>query len=159
VAEAVRPAQRADADAVAELCQQGLTEAQAVRGGALLVRRELDVAARAMLRPGGLERLATDPRRTVLVGTLDEVVVGVLSARVDEVGGTSLAVVDFCYVEPAARSVGIGAALLDAAVSWAAQGGCRGIDVPALPGDRAAKQWLETAGFRARALLMHRTLP
>jgi GNAT superfamily N-acetyltransferase len=147
VAEAVRPAQRADADAVAELCQQGLTEAQAVRGGALLVRRELDVAARAMLRPGGLERLATDPRRTVLVGTLDEV------------GGTSLAVVDFCYVEPAARSVGIGAALLDAAVSWAAQGGCRGIDVPALPGDRAAKQWLETAGFRARALLMHRTLP
>jgi GNAT superfamily N-acetyltransferase len=157
--EEVRPARRDDAHHVAALCQRGLTAAQELRGGSLLVRRELDVAARAMLRPGGLERLATDPRRTVVVGTIDGVVVGVLSARLDDVGGSPLGVVDFCFVDPEARSVGVGAALLEAAVDWAARHGCRGIDVPALPGDRAAKQWLESAGFRARALIMHRAVP
>lgn len=157
--EAVRPAVRPDSDRVAELCRMGLEEAQSRRGGPLLTRRELDPAARAMVRPGGLDRLMGDPRRTVLVGTVEGVVVGLLSARVDEVMGAPLGVVDFCYVEPDARGVGVGRALLDAAMTWFGRADCRGVDVPALPGDRAAKQWLEAAGFTARALVMHRSVP
>lgn len=153
--EGVRSAAHADTDRVAELCRWGLEEAQDRRGGALLTRRELDPTARALVRPGGLARIMGDPRRTVLVGTVDEVPVGLLAARVDDVLGTALGVVDFCFVEPTARGVGVGRALLDAAVAWFVGAGCRGVDVPVLPGDRAAKQWLEGAGFTARALTMH----
>lgn len=157
--EAVRPAVRGDADRIAELCRQGLHEAQERRGGPLLTRRELDPAARALVRPGGLERLAGDPRRSVLAGMVDDVVVGVLAARIDDVQGMALGVVEFCFVEPDARGVGVGRALLDDALVWFAGAGCRGVDVPALPGDRVTKQWLEGAGFVARALTMHRRTP
>jgi GNAT superfamily N-acetyltransferase len=155
----VRPARRDDADAVALLCQAGLEEAQGRRGGPLLVRRELDPTSRALLRPGGLERLATDARRTVQVGTIDDVVLGVIAARVEDVQGSPLGVVDFCVVDRGARGVGLGEALLQAVVAWCGRLGCRGVDVPVLPGDRAAKQWLEGAGFQARALTMHRAVP
>jgi GNAT superfamily N-acetyltransferase len=154
----VRPARHDDAEAVALLCQAGVDEAQTRRGGPLLVRRELDPTSRALLRPGGLQRLATDARRTVLVGTIDDVVLGVISARVEDVQGSPLGVVDFCVVDQGARGVGMGEALLQAVLSWCERLGCRGVDVPVLPGDRAAKQWLEGAGFQARALTMHRAV-
>lgn len=157
--EGVRPAEGGDAAICAELCRRGLTEAQARRGGAILVRRELDLVGTALLRPGGLDRLVADPGRLVLVGTLDAVVVGLLVARIDDVRGTALGVVELCYVQPEARGVGVGRALLDGALPWATSRRCRGLDVPALPGDRAAKQLLEAAGFQARALVMHRPLP
>ncbi len=159
LAEGVRPAALEDRQRCAELCQAGLDEVQAHRGGPLLARREVDLVATALLRPGGLQRLATDPRRRVLVGTLDGVVVGVVVARVDDVRGAPLGVVDFCYVEPGARGVGVGRAMLDEVVRWFGATGCRGADVAALPGDRAAKQFLESAGFTARAITMHRALP
>ena len=74
-------------------------------------------------------------------------------------GESSLGIVDACYVEPEARGVGVGRALLDDLVAWFASSGCRGVDVTALPGDRATKNFLEGAGFKARLLTMHRTLP
>jgi ribosomal protein S18 acetylase RimI-like enzyme len=67
-------------------------------------------------------------------------------------------VVDGCYVEPSARQVGVGRALLDALVSAFVTSGCRGVDVPALPGDREMKNLLERAGFKARLITMHRSL-
>ncbi|MDA8071070.1 MAG: GNAT family N-acetyltransferase [Actinomycetota bacterium] len=157
--EGVRWAGPDDEAVCAELCRKGLTEAQERRGGAILVRREADLAGTALLRPGGLRRLMSDPGRLAIVGTVDGVVVGLLVARLDDVRGTALGVVELCYVEPEARGVGVGRALVDAAGSWATERGCRGLDVPALPGDRAAKQLLEAAGFQARALVMHRRLP
>lgn len=156
--EGVRPATIADQDRCADLCRAGLDEIQTRRGGPLLARREADLVATALLRPGGLQRLGTDPRRRVLVGTVDGVVVGVTVARVDDVRGTPLGVVDFCYVEPGARAIGVGGAMLDEIVRWFAASGCRGADVAALPGDRAAKQFLEGAGFTARAITMHRSI-
>ena len=64
--------------------------------------------------------------------------------------------VECCYVESGARAVGVGSALLEAAVAWCeAQGGLE-VDALALPGDRATKQRLEAAGFRARLLTLSR---
>ena len=36
--------------------------------------------------------------------------------------------------------------------------GCRWVDGTALPGDRGAKNFYESAGFKARLLTMHRDL-
>jgi GNAT superfamily N-acetyltransferase len=68
------------------------------------------------------------------------------------------ALVEFCYVEADARGVGVGTALMAAAVDWSAGRGCEEVDALALPGDRATKQRLEAAGFTARLLTLSRRL-
>ncbi|MCK4176637.1 GNAT family N-acetyltransferase [Aciditerrimonas ferrireducens] len=157
--EGARAARRTDADRCAELARAALEAAQAQRGGALLVRREAYPAGPALLRPGGLDRLLGDRRRRVVVGTLDEVVVGVLVARVDDVQGALLGVLELLYVEPAARGVGVGGAMLQLAVDALRQAGCLGIDAVALPGDLPTKRLLESSGFVARAITMHLAEP
>jgi GNAT superfamily N-acetyltransferase len=156
--EGTRPARRDDADRCAELCREALDDLQRARGGPLFARRETGLIAKALMRPGGLDRLLADPRRTVLVGTVDDTVVGMAIGRVDDVGEVSLGIIDACFVEPRARGVGVGGALLEGLVSWFAAAGCRGVDVSALPGDRETKNLLEATGFKARLITMHRTL-
>ncbi len=156
--ESVRPASVADADACAELCVRALEEISGVRGGSLFARRETGLLAKALMRPGGLSLVLSDPRRTVVVGLLEDVVVGLASARAELVGETSLGVVDAFYVEPDARGVGVGRAMLDDLIAWLGAKGCRAIDVSALPGQRATKNFFEAAGFKARLITMHREL-
>ena len=43
-------------------------------------------------------------------------------------------------------------------VRWLREQGCVGVDGTALPGDRGAKNFYESAGFKARMLTMHREL-
>jgi GNAT superfamily N-acetyltransferase len=154
--EAVRPARREDAPACAELCRRALAELDSLRGGPLFARRETGLVAKALLRPGGLDRLLSQALRTVLVATIDDVVVALAIGHVDDVGEAVLGVVDACYVEVAARGVGLGAALLENLVAVFEAAGCRGVDVPALPGDRNTKNLLESVGFKARLITMHR---
>jgi len=117
------------------------------------VRRETGVIATALQAPGGLDRLLSDPGRRVLLGTVDDAVVGIATGRTDEAGETPLGVIDACYVETGARGVGVGGALLRGLVAWFETSGCTGVDINALPGDRATKNLLE-----ARLITMHRTL-
>jgi GNAT superfamily N-acetyltransferase len=156
--EGARPAVVSDGDRCAELCRKALEALQEVRGGALFTRRETGLVAKALLRPGGLDRLMADGRRRVLVGTVDESVVGLAIARIDAVGEASLGLVDACYVEPEARGVGVGRALFDDLMAWFTAANCRGVDVTALPGDRQTKNFLEGSGFKARLLTMHRVI-
>jgi GNAT superfamily N-acetyltransferase len=156
--ESARVAVHGDSDRCGELCRQALEGLQPVRGGALFTRGETGLVAEALLSPGGLDRLMADTRRRVLVGTVDEAVVGLAAGRIDAVGETSLGIIDGCYVEPGARGVGVGRALLDDLVAWFTSSGCGGVDVTALPGDRETKNFLEGSGFKARLLTLHRTL-
>lgn len=156
--EGARLAGRTDADRCAELCQQALAELQHQRGGSLYARRETGVVAKALLRPGGLAGLLASSRRRVLVGTIDDMVVGMAVGHLDDVGEALLGVVDGCYVEQEARGVGVGRALLDGLVSWFASTACRGVDATALPGDRHTKNFFEAAGFKARLLTVHHPL-
>jgi GNAT superfamily N-acetyltransferase len=156
--EAARLATRGDADRCGELCRRALNSLQEVRGGALFTRQETGLLAKALLRPGGLDRLMADSRRRVLVGTVDDAVVGLAIGRIDPVGEASLGIIDACYVEPDARGVGVGRALVDDLMAWFGSSDCRGVDVTALPGDRETKNFLEGAGFKARLLTMHRSL-
>jgi len=156
--EAARLAERDDGERCGELCRQALGSLQHVRGGALFSRRETGLVAKALLRPGGLDRLMADNRRRVLVGTVEDAVVGLAVGRIDALGEATLGVIDGCYVEPGARGVGVGRALLDNLMAWFTSSGCRGVDVTALPGDRETKNFLEGSGFKARLLTMHRPL-
>ena len=54
--------------------------------------------------------------------------------------------------------MGVGTALMDAAVAWCREQGCADVDALALPGDRTTKQRLEAAGFTARLLTLSRRL-
>jgi GNAT superfamily N-acetyltransferase len=156
--EGARLAQREDADRCAQLCREALAAIDTARGGALFARREIGLVAKALLRPGGLDRLLADARRRVLVGTVDDAVVGLAIGRIEAVGENSIGALDACYVEPEARGVGVGRALVDQLVAWFVQRGCRGVDAPALPGDRDTKNFFEAAGFKARLITMHRAL-
>ena len=97
----------------------------------------------------------TDPDRTALVGLLDEWTAGAALCRLDDVGGDRRGVLDVCFVEPGAREVGLGRLLLEHALAWFRSQGCAAVDGTAFPGDREAKQFFESAGFKARLLVMH----
>lgn len=151
-AEAARVAVEADVEAVAGLCRAAALEVAGERGGALLVAsgclpEPLEETVRARLASG---------RDLVGVGTIDRTVVGAVVAGRRELDGQVLAAVNVLYVEPAARSVGVGEALIDLVLGWAADTGCTGVDAPALPGMRTTKNFFERAGFVTRLLVMHR---
>jgi GNAT superfamily N-acetyltransferase len=96
----------------------------------------------------------------VFVGEFHQATVGLLAVSTLSRPGTSdpSGLIECCYVEEAARGVGVGSALMDEAVSWCAAQGCRDIDALALPGDRPTKQRLEATGFTARLLTLNRRL-
>ena len=152
--EAARPAVEQDLPALTTLRATCLAELEAKRGGALLAGQLASIGRDA------LAAAIRDPAQGVFVGTLSLVAVGYARASCQRLaGGRLLGVLDELFVEPGARSVGVGEALVAAASAWLDQRGCLGIDTHALPGDRATKNFLEGAGFSARLLVMHRTLP
>jgi 8-oxo-dGTP diphosphatase len=145
--ESVRRAAAADRDALAALWHQAVAEVAPQRGGALLVG---DL--------GPVPSLPAHPDRLVAIGSIDEVAFGFVSARLPT-GLSAVAVVEAIFVAPGVRGIGLGEALVDEVVAWAQAKGCRGVDIPALPGNRAAKAFCEDNGFVARLLTMHRALP
>ena len=154
-AEAARPAGPGDIGTVAELYRRAIDELVGERGGRLLalgspLSEPLETA---------IGELLGSPLHLVEVGTFDDVGVGFAIAHVTELlDKSSIAVLDALYVEPPARSVGVGEALLSGAQRWAVDRGCRGLDALALPGMRETKNFFEAAGFTARLLVMHQPI-
>ena len=95
----------------------------------------------------------------VIVGTIDEVVVGFLVASLKDLlpqaAGEQRASIDLLYTEPDARGVGVGEAMLDAAMDELRAVNLRKFDVAVLPGHRQAKNFFEAHGFKARSIIMH----
>src|SRR3546814_10879751 len=65
-------------------------------------------------------------------------------------------VVDDLYTEPGCREVGIGELVMQALVDWCRERGCFGVDSLALPGDRHTKNFFESFGLVARAIVVHK---
>jgi GNAT superfamily N-acetyltransferase len=149
--ELARPATDADRASCVQLLAAALAHARTMRGGPALVG-----AATA-------EDLVADwadenaPAR-LFVGEYEGAVVGVLAVTAEDSGGQRRGRIDCCYVDEEARGVGVGTALMEAAVAWCEASGCVEVDALALPGDRATKQRLEAAGFTARLLTLSRRL-
>jgi GNAT superfamily N-acetyltransferase len=150
-----RPAELADVPRLAALCRQALEEMSSARGGALFVLRE----ARAEPIEDTFTAALSDPSRAVFVGVYQDVPLGYAAVGVEVLrDGSSLAVISDLYVEPEAREVGVGEALMGAVLEWAASHRCQSVDASALPGDRLTKNFFESNGFTARLLIMHHRL-
>lgn len=155
MSESARAATSDDVERLAELWRAGALELAGERGGVLWGVRE----ARPEPVLEGLAADVADPDRCVVVGCYDDVVVGYAAVHTEALrDATTLAVVDEIFVEPGARSVGVGEAVMDEVLAWCEQRGCRGIDARALPGMRATKNFFERFGLTARAIVVHRTL-
>lgn len=155
--EAVRRARPEDAQRCLELASACLDWTTAQRGGPLLMSGGGPVFGE-LADPARFPEWLADPSRLVLMGTLDEVVTGIAAGRIERFDDRRrIGRLDGCYVEPEARGMGIGRLLVDTVLDWLRVSGCIGVDGMALPGDRAAKNFFETAGFKARLLTMHRS--
>ena len=111
------------------------------------------------LDAAGFQRLLETGGVRAWVGDLDGATVGFAAARLVELSDdTSLAEIDALYVLPEARGVGLGEALMDEVLAWAAGAGAAAVDAVALPGDRVTKNFFERYGMTARALQVHRRL-
>ena len=151
--EGARAATSADLPRVAALAHGFRAELRGERGGPLWAARE----ARPEPLESALASLLGTGDATVLAGTLDEHVVGYAVVEIEGLrDGSRLGVIGELYVEPGARGVGVGEALVEACVAFCLAAGCSGVDAAALPGHREAKNFFERAGFTARLLVMHR---
>ena len=153
--EGARRAADADLAVVAELAAQAAAEMAPLRGGSVWSRLE----ARPEPLHEGLARDLHDDDALVVVGTIDGAVVGYGAVRLVELhDGARLGRVGDIYVLPEARGVGVGEAMMERLLDWAARRGCIGVDSLALPGDRNTKNFFETHGLVARSITVHRAL-
>jgi GNAT superfamily N-acetyltransferase len=153
--EAARPATGDDVAAVAAMVGAAGAEKREQRGGELWWRRE----RRQGHRVAALDDLVASADHEVAVGTLDGTPIGYGVARVERLAdGGLLGVVEDIWVDPEARAVGVGEALMDHLLGWCRERGCFGVDSLALPGDRATKNFFESFGLVARAIVVHKPL-
>jgi GNAT superfamily N-acetyltransferase len=150
-----RPAASADVPRLAALGRQALAEMAPARGGQVFVQRE----GRAEPLEDRFAAELGDADHGLFVGLFDDVVLGYAAVSAERLrDGSWLAVLSDLYVEPPAREVGVGEALMEAVLAWATEHGCAGADALALPGDRMTKNFFESQGFTARLLTMHHRL-
>jgi GNAT superfamily N-acetyltransferase len=150
-----RTATSADVDALVPLVEAAAAEKADQRGGALWNRRE----RRAGPVAEALAHAVAADDYELAVAVWDGALVGYALARADHLAdGGVLGVIDDLYVEAAARQVGLGEALMNHLLDWCRAQGCFGVDSIALPGDRATKNFFESFGLVARAILVHKPL-
>ncbi len=153
--EAARRATAADLPTLVELATAAIAEKRTQKGGELWARRE----RRTEPLVASFTAALADNDQHVLVGTIDGTIVGFGAVHLEKLDdGGLLGVVDEVYVDPGAREVGIGELLMGELVAWCRERGCFGVDSLALPGDRATKNFFESFGLVARAIVVHRPL-
>jgi len=153
--ESARRATHGDLDVLVGLATEGDAHMRALRGGMLW---SLTLGHRPPLRDSLAAEL-DDPDQHMVVGCIDDTVVGYGNVRIQPLAdGRPLAVVTELFVTREARAVGVGEAMMDLLLELCEARGCVGIDAVALPGDRETKNFFETFGLTARAIVVHRNL-
>ena len=155
--EAVRAATGADAPRLLEMAQELRGRRHRPAGRLAPGRRRRRPPAVDGTAAGWTNCWPTEAA-LVVVGTLDEVVTGFGVCHVER-GRRRGAAGHARRLLRRARGPGGGAragCCWTPRSSWLEARGCRGVDGTALPGDREAKNFYESAGFKARLLTMHR---
>lgn len=106
-----------------------------------------------------LKKAIEDSYYSVWVGIWDSCLVGYafISYKTLE-GNINWCTINEVYIQPPAREVGVGEALLAKAYDWCKQNKCCSIDAFALPGDRLTKNFFESFGFTARLIVLNHRL-
>ena len=150
-----RTATDADLAALDVLASAAIEELSALRGGEVWRRQQ----ARPLPPSDSLRADLHDPSAHVVAGTIDGTVVGYGVVRVEELAdGSRLGVISDLFTLEGAREVSVGEQVMGALITWATDQGCFGVDSLALPGDRHTKNFFETFGLVARAIVVHRPL-
>ena len=144
-----RPATAADVEEVARLWDLAVSSLSEQRGGPMLAASLAQHRVRATTA-------ISDSQNAVVLGLVDTVPVGISFATLRTVGDRRAATVELLYVEPPARRVGVGEAMLELLLEQCEPWEPISVDAPALPGDRATKSFFEAHGFKARLLVMQR---
>lgn len=107
-----------------------------------------------------LADMITHPDTVSFVGELDGVVVGFLVARIEpmlpQAEGAAIGAIRLVFVDHEAREVGVGEAMLAAAIEALRHRGVTVFDAHVLPGHRLVKNFFESGGFKARSIVMSR---
>jgi GNAT superfamily N-acetyltransferase len=152
--EGARPATAADVARIVELAELMHAELRSVRGGEMWEvneARPLDVSTYASL--------VDAPDAIVLVGTIDDTIIGFTTVEIVALRDNSkLGSIRELFVEEGARAVSVGECLINEVLDRLRAVGCRAVDAFALPGHRAAKNFFEEQGLTARLIVMHRAL-
>jgi ribosomal protein S18 acetylase RimI-like enzyme len=157
--ERARLATEADLAEIADLARRAVAELAQGRGGDVWRRREARQEPLEAEIAAGIDHDVGGHPGLVVVGTVVDAVVGYGVVHLDDLAdGGRLAVVDDVYVHHDARGIGVGEAMMDEMVGFARREGCVGIDALVLPGDRHSKNFFETFGLTARAIIVHRSL-
>ena len=153
--EHARPARADDLDEIAAIADRHLAGLADQRGGRMFLQREMSAAPVRDRVESGLGAEGVH----VVVGTFDDVVFGYAYLVMERLNdGGLLARIDDFVVDPDAREVGVGAAMMHHLMGVARDAGCVGIDSRALPGDRHTKNFFESFGLKARMLVVHLAL-
>jgi GNAT superfamily N-acetyltransferase len=146
---AARPAAVDELELVQELALRSKNERLTERGGAVLDHLEP--------RPALDHARLADPTVLVALGLYAGFPFGFAHAAIT--GETSRVVHLYdLFVEPDARGVGVGEALLDHVLEWARAHRAQAIDSIVLPGNREGKNFFERFGLVARAIHVYREL-
>jgi GNAT superfamily N-acetyltransferase len=150
-----RPATADDLPALVTLATAAIEELSPNRGGEVW-RRHM---ARPMPPGDSLREDLADPDAHVVVGAIDGTVIGYGVLRLEHLrDGSTLGVISDLFTLEGARGVSVGEEVMDALIAWATERGCFGVDSLALPGDRHTKNFFESFGLVARAIVVHRSL-
>ena len=107
-----------------------------------------------------LTSILADGDSHLLVGMIDDIVVGYAYATIEDLlpqaAGEKIGVIRMIYVEEEARMVGVGEVMLEGIMEWFAGRRVTRFDAIVSPGHRLAKNFFESAGFKARRITMYR---
>jgi GNAT superfamily N-acetyltransferase len=135
---------------IRHLAEQSQADRLTERGGVVL--EQLDP------RPVVDETRLADDQVLLAIGLYADVAFGYAHATVVNVNGAHIVRLYDVFVEPEARGVGIGEALLTFVFDWAREQGAGAIDSIVLPGNREGKNFFERFGLVARAIHVYRAL-
>ena len=133
-----------DAPFIRTLSEAATAELRPERGGVMLFDVDRPLLAARDERAGN--------SALVVVGLIDDVVVGFARGQIFTVGSRRVASVDDLFVHPAARGVGVGASMLGLIRAWAGENDCSHLESQVLPGNREAKNFFERMGMVTRRM-------
>ena len=143
-----REATEHDLDRTATIDAAAFVGLRDERGGRWLLDHDSDQASATERHQAALAAA----ERCLVVGCIDDVVVGYAVASLSATVDGQLCMIDELVVHPEARAIGVGSAMLERVHAWAVENDCQAIESFVLPGNRAAKNFFERVGMKTRKM-------